>query len=299
MHKLLITLLSLVISLSATIKTDQVIGVVKIIDNHKIIILKVGQEIKLSAIIRTYKNAKAQFVLPDGSKVTIGANKTVAVTTLIKSGEVDKTKQNKFNLTTFALKLKKNNDYIMILLIVAGIRGAEKGKKVAFGVRWQNNKSPQKINTVAKYSQAQKLFIQNEYENAVTKLLEITSSKDDQLKGKAYQLLSQSYIELLEYDKAIDACNSGIKTSSIEKLQYSFFYDQSLCYFLKGEYKQALNIITKSLTSNSTHKYYWSAKVLTLYSYLKLDNKRKAKNVKKEITLNCTDQEIIKSISTI
>jgi tetratricopeptide (TPR) repeat protein len=203
-------------------------------------------------------------------------------------------------------KLSAKNYTGSTSVAVAGVRGAEQGKKGSFGVQWQGTsqtKTSASATSASELEQARNLCSAQDFEGAISKLSAfISSSSDAQSKARANLLLSQANLELARSDKAIAAANAGLELSPNDSsviTQLNFALLSATWYTGKADATLAAieNYFPK--TAGNASDEYWNAQVIKVLALKSTGNKMAAKKLKEELSSTCPNDEVVATLSQI
>jgi len=264
-----------------------------ILNPGKVEIAKRGKYISEKARIKTYRNARLYLVV-EGKKYIIYENKTISVRSVIG-------KKDKKQLLNLFMKIRKDNRVSIGSTTIAGVRGAEQGKKAQFGVIWDegpNIKSSLNSNLV--FSRGVEFFNIGEYRNAIKVFCSyIENWKLAKRKTEAFYYIALSHIELFEYQDASGAIYAAEKTAtSIDMKASLHYYKAVIAFFNNGDRGlTSANILEEFFRKYpSGVSYYWEAKCLYFLCLLKDGQNQKAKLVKNDVLLNCPNKDIREKI---
>ncbi|MFC1504702.1 hypothetical protein ACFL6D_04730 [Spirochaetota bacterium] len=285
---------SLFLSAADVVRIIKVEGKVKIIADGKIITAKVNDEVKLDAVIKTFKGAKLVISLADGTLKTVNESTAISVKSLLG-------KSKKHNLLNLFLKIKKDTTpYASAPSAIAGVRGAEQGTKGSFGVKWQQNAKPDKKGSNPLFDRGEASFRNEEYDTAIETLITfLKDSKDDKQASLAHYYIGLSYIELLQYEDALKHIEASLKKSPEKKVEEALTYYKALCHYFLGEKKDLTKTLKAFFKDYPSGQLYWSAKSLHFFYLANEEKTKEAQKLKDEILMNCNDQEINDKISAV
>ncbi|MBN8217557.1 MAG: tetratricopeptide repeat protein [Spirochaetes bacterium] len=280
------------------IKVTKVTGQVRILQGSESAPAMVGQVLPAGSTIKTYTGAQLALSI-DGTAKVISENRTVPVSVLAGGDS------GLENATSLIGKLTARGYTGGGASSVAGVRGAEQGKKGSFGVQWQGQAASRPVagaNATSDLDQARALCEAQDFEGAIAKLNSfIAASNDDQAKARAQLLLAQADLELARSADALKAADAGLKLAPKDAAVSAQlrFAAVSAAWF-SGKADAAVAAVDVHFpASAAAGDEYWNAQVIKVLALKTMGNKSAAKKLKAEVSTACPNDEIVAAVAQI
>lgn len=281
------------------IKVSKVTGLVRVISGGEISAVAVGAVLPLDSTLKTYNGAQVVLSIGGNSKV-IEENRTISAAALAGGDSGLESALNLIGKLTSRSYASGNASQ------VAGVRGAEQGKKGSFGVQWQGQSPARSAASAAaanaEFEQARALCQSQDFEGAIAKLsVQIASSVDDAAKVKANLLLAQANLELVRHADALKAAEAGLALEPRDAavLAQLKFAAVSAAW-LSGKADATVAAVDKYFpASGAAGDEHWNAQVIKVLALKAMGNKAAAKKLKAAVSSGCTNDEIAAALAQI
>jgi hypothetical protein len=281
------------------IKVSKVTGLVRIISGGEISAAAVGAVLPPNATLKTYSGAQVVLSIGRNTRV-IEENRTISAAALAGGDSGLESAMNLIGKLTSRAYSSGNASQ------VAGVRGAEQGKKGSFGVQWQGQSQAKPaasaVSASAELDQARALCQSQDFEGAIAKLDGyLASGPDDQAKAKANLLLAQAKLELVLHADALMAAEAGIALEPRDAAvlaQLRFAAVSAI--WLSGKADATVAAVDKHFpASGAAGDEHWNAQMIKVLALKAMGNKAAAKKLKAAVSSGCPNDEIVAALAQI
>lgn len=277
----LLTIISTTFLTSETYTVTAIRGSVKASVKGKSSKLEVGSKISGDTLIKVFQEGNITV------KNEKGVTKTASVGTHMLGALFEPAKKNDL---LYSKVVKLGNDAtrsITTPAVVAGVRGAEQGKKGQFGVTWGGNKDApsQEINNIKNIMKA------SHFEPAIARLSALQSkTTESALTAEIHYLTAVCHYELIDFQNAKISIDNAILKAPNESLKQKYSYTLQQVLFMQNDFINC-NLVAESVT-DKTLDTFWPGRLLKLYSLISLGQRDLAVIEKEKILLESNDPEI-------
>jgi len=271
---------------SSFVKIISYKGRIKSLNNGKTSVITKRSKIDINSSLKLFNSSSIK-LLYNGKKINIIGPK------LVNLKKIFGLKSTSSILNLF-LKIKTKDNISSVPTTITGVRGAEKGKKNAFGVMWKKTDSKKKDNNYfILFDRGKKYFDNKNYEKAILEFKEfIKSSGKNKKVIDANLYIALAYIQQIDFENALKYLNNIDESKINEKLKESVYYYKAQSNIMLTRYDTSYEYISKYLKNYQNGKYIWNIKVLKIYYLINKKKIKDAGKLKEHILLNSNDTEI-------
>jgi tetratricopeptide (TPR) repeat protein len=272
---------------------SEIEGNVRVNDANRSFKASSGMHVSAQAVIRVFKGARCTVTAPDNTRHVLNSDTITPLHIL---------KKNNGSSEVSSILLRLRGDGIVSQsghAQVAGVRGAEQGKRGQFGVQWQSENSDEDA-AIDAYKKGIIFYEKGYFERALASFKRsLRLSKEGHTMNTSRYYHMRSQLELLDYNGALSDISLLQEVDDSELDTRALSYYAALCKYYQGKLKEAEEYISRFADENNGHQLYWPGKLLQLIIANKNGENKLAKAIRDDIILNCKDQDIHTSVMAL